>query len=62
MQKELRGNSIPHLRKVGLEMLGEIFEEVWVSVAARFSSGDHTEAARMRLAMIILDLAADKST
>jgi hypothetical protein len=42
-----------------LEMLGEIFEEVWVLVAARFSSGDHTEAARMRLAMIILDLAAD---
>jgi hypothetical protein len=43
-----------------LKMLGGIFDEVWARVAPDFSGGpDEIEVVRMRLAMIILDLAKD---
>jgi hypothetical protein len=43
-----------------LKMLGEIFDAVWACVGSDFSSDrDEIEAVRMRLAMIILDLARD---
>jgi len=39
-----------------LKMLGEVFDKVWASVATEFGHDD-AEAARTRLAIIILDLA-----
>ena len=43
-----------------LGMLGELFDEVWASVAADFGDyPDVIEAARFRLTTIILDLADD---
>ena len=42
-----------------LKVLGEIFDEVWASVAPNFDEGADIEAVRMRLATIILDLASD---
>ena len=41
-------------------MLGEIFDAVWARVGSDFGGDpDEVEAVRMRLAMIILDLAKD---
>ena len=43
-----------------LGMLGELFDEVWASVAADFGDGpDQIETARLRLTTIVLDLAND---
>ena len=43
-----------------LRMLGEVFDQVWAIVALDFGADpDEIEAARMRLATIILDLAKD---
>jgi hypothetical protein len=43
-----------------LRMLGELFDEVWASVAAAFGKHpNQIEHARIRLARIVLDLAKD---
>ena len=43
-----------------LGILGELFDEVWASVAADFGDDpDEIETARIQLATIILDLARD---
>jgi len=43
-----------------LGMLGELFDEVWASVATHFRDyPDEIETAQIRLATIILDLADD---
>jgi hypothetical protein len=41
-----------------LHILGEIFESAWASIASNFTSGSR-EPARLQLATIILELAAD---
>lgn len=44
-----------------LAVLGEVLEEVWAWVASEFANDAQTvEAARIRLACIILDLAKDR--
>ena len=43
-----------------LKVLGEVFDEVWASVAPEFGDDpDDIEAARIRLATIVLELAQD---
>ena len=43
-----------------LGLLGELFDEVWASVAADFGDcQDQIETARLRLTTIVLDLAND---
>jgi hypothetical protein len=43
-----------------LKILGNIFDEVWATVAPDFNDDvGHIETTRTRLAVIILDLAAD---
>lgn len=45
---------------VALGMLGELFDEVWASVAADLGDcPDQIETARLRLTTIVLDLAND---
>jgi hypothetical protein len=41
-----------------LHKLGEIFESAWASIASNFTSGSR-EPARLQLATIILEFAAD---
>jgi hypothetical protein len=41
-----------------LKRLGETFDSAWASIACNFANGSH-EAARLRLATLILDFAAD---
>jgi hypothetical protein len=54
----LNSNASP--RPEALKMLGQLFDEVWASVAADFGDDpDEIETARIRLATIILDLARD---
>jgi hypothetical protein len=54
----LKGNA--SLAPEALKMLGQLFDEVWASVAADFGDDpDEIETARIQLATIILDLARD---
>jgi hypothetical protein len=54
----LNGNA--SLLPESLKMLGQLFDEVWASVAADFGDDpDEIETARIQLATIILDLARD---
>jgi hypothetical protein len=54
----LKGNA--SLAPEALKMLGQLFDEVWESVAADFGDDpDEIETARIRLATIILDLVRD---
>jgi hypothetical protein len=53
-------NTNASLRPEALKMLGELYDEVWASVAADFGDDpDEVETAQIRLATIILDLARD---
>lgn len=54
----LNSNASP--RPEALKMLGQLYDEVWASVAADFGDDpDEIETAQIRLATIILDLARD---
>ena len=42
-----------------LKMLGEVFDDAWASVSQNYKSSLAVEAARLKLANIVLSLAAD---
>ena len=59
MTKSDQLNTPASLGPFALHALGQSFEEAWQEIAGNFS-GDEVEAARTRLAKIMLDLVSDE--